>query len=71
MDGWERWQVASSVSVENVEGVYLFGTMITGQRMIGLRFALVYRQIRKMMAVFQGPLTLPIMIFEEGKAVAA
>lgn len=41
--------------------------MITGQP-IGLLFALVYRQIRKTMAAFQGPQRLPIMTFEVGKA---
>lgn len=42
--------------------------MITGELLIGLLFALVYRQIRKTMAAFQGPQRLPIMTFEVGKA---
>ncbi|ROL45324.1 hypothetical protein DPX16_23752 [Anabarilius grahami] len=44
MDAWERWRVACLValSVEDIEDIYLFGTMITGLLLIGLGIALVY-----------------------------
>ncbi len=34
-----------SLSVEDIEDIYLFGTMITGLLLIGLGFALGYRRI--------------------------
>lgn len=43
--------------------------MITGQLLIGLGFALVYRQIRKTMAAVKGLQKLPVMIFEVGRAI--
>lgn len=43
--------------------------MIKSQLLMGLLFALVYRQIRKTMAAFHGPHGLPIMTFEVGKAL--
>lgn len=71
MDGWERWRVAclSVLSVEDVEDVYLLGTMITGQLLIGLCCALVYQQIGKMTAAVQGLQRLPVVIFETCRVV--
>lgn len=48
---------------------YLFGTMITGQLLIGICLALVYRQIQKTLAAVQGPQRLHLMIFDVGKTI--
>ncbi len=50
MDAWERWQIVclAALSVEDIEDIYLFGTMITGLLLIGLGFAPGYRRIQKM-----------------------
>ncbi len=49
MDVWERWRIVclAALSVEDIEDIYLFGTMITGILLIGLGFALGYRIIQK------------------------
>ncbi len=49
MDAWERWRIVclAALSVEDIEDIYLFGTMITGLLLIGLGFALGYRRIQK------------------------
>ncbi len=49
MDAWERWRIVclAALSVEDIEDIYLFGTMITGILLIGLGFALGYRKIQK------------------------
>ncbi len=41
MDAWERWRIMclAALSVEDIEDIYLFGTMITGILLIGLGFA--------------------------------
>ncbi len=48
-DAWERWQIVclAALSMEDIEDIHLFGTMITGILLIGLGFALGYRQIQK------------------------
>ncbi|ROL42486.1 hypothetical protein DPX16_9609 [Anabarilius grahami] len=57
MDAWERWRVVclAALSVEDIEDIYLFGTMITGLLLIGLGFALVYRDNRKTVTAVQKP----------------
>ncbi len=49
MDAWERWRIVclAALSVEDIEDIYLFRTMITGILLIGLGFALCYRKIQK------------------------
>ncbi len=49
MDAWERWRIVclAALSVEDIEDIYLFGTMITSLLLIGLGFALGYRKIQK------------------------
>ncbi len=44
MEVWERWRIVclAALSVEDIEDIYLFGTMITGLLLIGLGFALGY-----------------------------
>ncbi len=42
MDAWERWRIVclAALSVEDIEDIYLFRTMITGLLLIGFGFAL-------------------------------
>ncbi len=49
MDARERWRIVclAALSVEDIEDIYLFRTMITGILLIGLGFALGYRRIPK------------------------
>ncbi len=74
MDAWERWRIVclTALSVEVIEDIYLFGTMITGLLLIGLGFALGYRRIQKTgTAVQPGSLTrLPVLIEAVGRAVS-
>ncbi len=49
---WTRgkgWRIVclAALSVEDIEDIYLFGTMITGLLLIGLGFALGYRRIQE------------------------
>lgn len=73
MDAWERWRVVclAALSVEDIEDIYLFGTMITGLLLIGLGFALVYRENRKTVTAIQNLTRLPVMIEQAvGRAVS-
>ena len=49
MDGWEKWRIVclAALSLEDVEDIYLFGTLITGILLIGLGGILGYRKILK------------------------
>ena len=58
------------LSIEDIEDLYIFGTMITGYLPIGLGIALVYRKIRKSETAVKGP-KLPDMIEAGGRAVGA
>ncbi len=63
MDAWERWRIvclAAALSVEDIEDIYLFGTMIKGILLIGLGFALGYRRIQKTGTAVQSPTRLPV-----------
>ncbi len=64
MDAWERWHIVclAALSVEDIEDIYLFGTMITGLLLIGLGFALGYRRIQKTGTAVQSLTRLPVMI---------
>ncbi|ROJ25253.1 hypothetical protein DPX16_20066 [Anabarilius grahami] len=73
MDAWERWRVVclAALSVEDIEDIYLFGTMITGLLLTGLGFALVYRDNRKTVTAVQNLTRLPVMIEQAvGRAVS-
>ncbi len=50
----------AALSVEDIEDIYLFGTMITGILLIGLGFALGYRRIQKTGTAVQSPTRLPL-----------
>ncbi len=72
MDVWERWWIVclAALSVEDIEDIYLFGTMITGLLLIGLGFALGYRRIQKTGTAVQSLTRLPVMIEAVGRAVS-
>ena len=46
-DSWETWRVVclAILSIEDIEDLYIFRTMITGYLLIGLGIALVYLKI--------------------------
>jgi len=69
-DSCEKWRVVclSILSVEDIEDLYIFGTMIMGYLLIGLGISLVYRKIWKSETVVRGPM-LPDMIVAVGRAV--
>ncbi len=71
-DAWERWQIVclAALSVEDIEDIYLFGTMITGILLIGLGFALGYRKIQKTGTAVQSLTRLPVLIEAVGRAVS-
>ena len=85
MDSWEKWRIVclAALSVDDIEDVYIFGAIVTGVSLIGLGFALVFRQIqgsvavaqsshwdvKKLVVAVQGPSMLPAMIKGLGKAV--
>ncbi len=50
----------AALSVEDIEDIYLFGTMITGLLLIGLGFALGYRKILKTGTAVQSLTRLPM-----------
>ncbi len=60
----------AALSVEDIEDICLFGTMITGILLIGLGFALGYRKIQKMGTAVQSLTRLPILIEAVGRAVS-
>ncbi len=64
MDAWKGWRIVclAALSVEDIEDIYLFGTMITGLLLIGLGFALGYRRIQKTGTAVQSLTRLPVMI---------
>ncbi len=72
MDVWDRWRIVclAALSVEDIENIYLFGTMITGILLIGLGFALGYRRIQKTGTAVQSLTRLPVMIEAVGRAVS-
>ncbi len=73
MDAWERWRIVclAALSVEDIEDIYLFGTMITGILLIGLGFALGYRRIKKTGTAVQSLTRLPVWLkqWEEWSAL--
>ena len=71
-DSWEKWRLVclSILSVEDIEDLYIFGTMITGFLLIGLGIAQVYRQLRKSETAVKGP-KLPGMFDALGRAIGA
>ncbi len=72
MNAWKGWRIVclAALSVEDIEDIYLFGTMITGILLIGLGFALGYRRIQKTGTAVQRLTRLPVMIEAVGRAVS-
>ncbi|RXN02418.1 Helicase-like transcription factor [Labeo rohita] len=60
MDGWEKWRVVclAALSLEDIEDIYLFGTLITGFLLMGLGGALWYRRLVKAVSTAQNPTKL-------------
>ncbi len=56
--------------MEDIEDIYLFGTMITGILLIGLGFALGYRKIQKTGTAVQSLTRLPVLIEAVGRVVS-
>ncbi len=54
--------------MEDIEDIYLFGTMITGILLIG--FALGYRKIQKTGTAVQSLTRLPVLVEAVGRAVS-
>ncbi len=53
--------------MEDIEDIYLFGSMITGILLIGLGFALGYRKIQKMGTAVQSLTRLPVLVGKSGQ----
>ena len=72
MDAWEEWRVMclAALSVEDVEDIYLFGTMVTGFLLIELGIGLVYRVTKKTGTAVHSPTMLPGLIDAVGRAVS-
>ncbi|KAL1279027.1 hypothetical protein QQF64_025700 [Cirrhinus molitorella] len=60
MDGWEKCRVVclAALSLEDVEDIYLFGTLITGFLLVRIGGALGYRQLVKAVSAAQSPAKL-------------
>ncbi|XP_073704704.1 uncharacterized protein [Garra rufa] len=71
MDGWEKWRVMclAALSLEDIEDIYLFGTLITGFLLMGSGGALLYRRLMKAISVAQNPPKLTGLIETVGRAV--
>ncbi len=71
---WTRGRGGESyvlrLSVEDIEDIYLFGTMITGLLLIGLGFALGYWRIQKTGTAVQSLTRLPVMTEAVGRVVS-
>lgn len=60
----------AGLSIEDIEDIYLFGTMITGLLLIGTGLALAYRKLKKAVTAVQNPTRLAAMIEGLGRAVS-
>ncbi len=71
-EAWVRGNLTAlpELSVEDIEDIYLFGTMITGLLLIGLGFALGYRRIQTTGTAVQSLTRLPVRIEAVGRAVS-
>ncbi|MEQ2297489.1 hypothetical protein AMECASPLE_035184 [Ameca splendens] len=64
MDSSQQWKIVclTTMSVEDVQDVYIFGLLITGFLLFGVGGYLAYRVIRKMWAAVQSIPKLPVML---------
>ncbi|MED6292214.1 hypothetical protein CHARACLAT_031338 [Characodon lateralis] len=63
MDSWQQWKIVclTTMSVEDVEDLYIIGFLITGFLLFGVGGYLAYRKIRKTSAAVQSTPKLPGM----------
>lgn len=61
---FEKWRIAclAALSMEDIEDIYLFGTMTTEFLLIGAGSALAYRRIKKLVTAVQKRTRLDSMI---------
>ena len=71
-DSWQQWRVVclAILSIDDIEDLYIFGTMITGYLLMGLVIALVYRKIQKLETAVKDP-KLPNIFEAVGRAIGA
>ncbi|MEQ2306165.1 hypothetical protein AMECASPLE_005342 [Ameca splendens] len=64
MDSWQQWEILclTTMPVEDVENVYIFGLLITGFLLFGVGGYLAYRVIRKTWTAVQSFPKLPAML---------
>ncbi|KAL0155612.1 hypothetical protein M9458_049875, partial [Cirrhinus mrigala] len=57
MDSWAKWRVMcmAPLSLEDIEDIYLFVTLITGFLLMGFGGALLYRRLVKAVCAAQNP----------------
>lgn len=73
MDGWKKWQVMclAALSLEDIEDIYLFGTLVTGFLLMGLGGALLYRRLDRRLTKVVSEAQIPTKLASEavGRAV--
>ncbi|MED6262667.1 hypothetical protein ATANTOWER_023637 [Ataeniobius toweri] len=64
MDSWQQWKIVclTTISVTDVENVYILGLLRTGFLLFGVGGYLACRVIRKMWAAVQSIPKLPAML---------
>ncbi|KAK5615621.1 hypothetical protein CRENBAI_024316, partial [Crenichthys baileyi] len=64
MDSWQQWKIVclTTMSVKDVDDVYIFGLLITGFLLFGVGGYLVYRMICKTWAAVQSIPKMPAML---------
>ncbi|MEQ2241648.1 hypothetical protein ILYODFUR_027452 [Ilyodon furcidens] len=64
MDSWQQWKIVclTTMSVEEIENVYIFGLLIKGFLLFAVGGYLAYRVIHKMWAAVQSIPKLPAML---------
>lgn len=59
------------LSIEDIEDIYLFRTMVTGFLLFGAGLALAYQKLKKAVTAVQNPTRLAAMIETVGREVSA
>ncbi len=72
MDVWERWRIVclADLSVEDIEDIYLFGTMITGILLDWIRLCPGLSKNSETGTAVQSLTRLPVVIEAVGRAVS-
>ncbi|RXN31312.1 Helicase-like transcription factor [Labeo rohita] len=73
MDSWAKWRVMcmAPLSLEDIEDIYLFVTLITGFLLMGLGGALLYRRLVKAVSAAQNPAVMDRKLENIMKKLAA